>query len=153
MLTGTFTVDTRSDAASVGAYLADFRHHGDWRDDVITTEVEAGQPGQDGTTYRQHVHQGPGTSWRRIRATVSSDARHIEFSTLGEAPALAAGSYDIEPRDAGTTVHCTIRITFHGAGRALRPVVKRNLDQRLGTYAGALTRQLDRLAGSGESVA
>ncbi|MGH3319756.1 MAG: SRPBCC family protein [Streptosporangiaceae bacterium] len=152
MLTRTFTVDTRADVATVGGYLADFRHHRDWRDDVIVSEVETGEPGHDGTIYRQHVHQGPSTAWRRLRATVSEDARRIEFHTLEEAPAVASGSYEIEPRGAGTTVHCTIGITFHGTGHALRPIVQRSMDGRLESYSRALTSQLDQLATSDESV-
>lgn len=152
MLTRTFTVSTRADTTTVGAYLSDFRHHEDWRDDVISSEVESGTAGRDGTIYRQYVRQGPGTAWRQLRASVSPDARHIEFHTLGEAPAVASGEYAIEPSDKGTTVHATVRITFHGGGRALRPIVRRTMDGRLEGYVRALTSKLDELALPDESV-
>lgn len=145
MLTRTFTVETGADASAVAAYLADFRHHAQWRDDVISSELDSGDAGSDGAIYRQFVHQGPTTAWRSVQATVSDDRRHVEFHTLTSAPATASGEYDIEAGQAGTTVHCTVRITLHGGGRALRPIIQSKLSGRVEGYSRALSGQLAEL--------
>ncbi|HET8599503.1 MAG TPA: SRPBCC family protein [Segeticoccus sp.] len=146
MLTGDFTVTTTRDPERVRAYLTDFTHQADWRDDVIDSVLDSGQRGADGAVYRQQVHQGPGTATRRLHVTVRDRGDHVEWATLDDAPVTAAGRYELATDDGGTTtVHCTTDLTFHGAGHALRPVVSRTLRQRMDDYARALTAQLDRL--------
>lgn len=145
MTHGGFTLRTSADADAVAAFLADFRHHPAWRDDVLSCEVESGEPGADGTVYRQHVRQGPGTSDRRVEAYVAADRSRIAFQTLDDGPVLASGTTEIVPGDDGCTVDSSIEISFHGRGNLLRPVVARVLESRIPAYRDALSRELDRL--------
>lgn len=145
MLTGDFTVTTRQDPERVRAYLTDFTHHVDWREDVLESTLDTGERGGDGAVYRQQVHQGPGTATRRLRVDVLDGGDHVEWTTLDEAPVTAAGRYELSTDTEGTTtVHCTTDLTFHRAGHALRPVVSRTLRQRMEQYEAALSAELDR---------
>ncbi len=147
MINGTFTVHTQAPGDSVLAYLADFRNQPRWRDDVLSCDLESGQPGTDGAVYRQHVRQGPGTAERRIRADISDDGTRVDFVTLGDAPVLASGETSIVAGDTGTTVQATLRIEMSGPGALLRPAIKRVMAQRMPAYAAALGQRLDELVG------
>lgn len=146
MAIGNFTVRTTADPDSVAAYLADFRHQTEWRDDVLGCEVGTGEAGQDGTVYRQRVRQGRGTASRWVKAGISTDRRTISFQTLGDAPVQAAGDTRIIPDGPGSIVQSTIRISFTGIGHLLRPVVSRTLYHRMPEYQTALTHHLNHLA-------
>jgi hypothetical protein len=148
MLTGTFTVQTAASAQDVLAYLADFRHQTEWREDVLSCDLDSGNAGADGTVYRQHVRQGPGTADRLLRATVDVENGAIDFETLGEAPILARGSSRVVATETGASIESSIQIAFSGAGLVLRPVVSREVRRRMPQYEAALTRRLDALARS-----
>ena len=147
MLQNLFTIETPTDHALVHAYLADFTHHVDWRDDVKESTLDQGKVGADGAIYRQHVATGPGSSWRQVKATVHSDGRRLEYHTLGDAPIRAHGSYQIVPEPNGTSVRCATEIEFTAAGKLLRPIVRNVLERRAKEYRIALTERLNGLAG------
>ena len=150
MLTGTFTLETATPPQAVWTYLADLRSHVDWRDDVISCEIETGQPGADGAVYRQHVRQGPATAWRQLRAHIDP-AGTVEFITLGHSPVRARGTTSItDGPDGGAIVDAAIQLSFRGPGRLLRPVVTRELDRRMTTYPKALKNRLDALGAGGD---
>ena len=147
MPTGEFSVETKAPAAAVHAYLADLRYEAEWRDDVITCEIESGEPGQDGAIYRQHARQGPGTAWHRIRAHVSPRL-DVAFETLGAFVIQARGTCRVTGLPGGgSLVRYELRIDLHGPGIVIQPVVARELSRRLSAYPGALKARLDALGG------
>ena len=109
------------------------------------TEVETGQAGEDGTIYRQHVHQGPGTSWRRIEAHVSGFRRRLR--NPWRRPGARWWGRRSSSRQLMAAPWCgpTIRIALAGPGKLLQPIVRRELDRRLDTYPIDLKRRLDQL--------
>ena len=69
MVSGELTVHTSTAEDLVRAYLADFRHQTEWRDDVLECVLVSGAAGEDGAVYRQSVKQGPGgVAERQLRA-------------------------------------------------------------------------------------
>jgi len=149
MLRSEYSLSTKAAASVVYDYLADLRHHAHWRADVITCEIESGEPGQDGTIYRQHVHQGPGTAWRRIQAR-TGPGLEVAFRTLGNGTIRASGAARIRALPDGTTlIRSEIEIAFRGPGNLLRPVIASELSRRSRAYAKALKAELDGCAGMG----
>ena len=146
MLTGEFIVETNASAPDAHSYLADLSHHAEWRADVMSCDIESGVAGQDGTIYRQHVRQGPGTAWRRIQAHIISSSE-IGFETLDGIIRASGISRVLGYPDGGSFIRCTISISFRGPGNALRPVVARELSRRVVAYPQALKPRLDALNG------
>src|SRR6266404_1247970 len=145
MLTGEFFVETKASASAVHAYLADLSHHPEWRADVMSCDIESGEAGQDGTIYRLHVHQGPGTAWRRIQAHVVSESE-VGFETLGGVIRACGTSRILGYPGGGSFIRCTILITFQGPGNLLRPMVARELNRRVVAYPRALKPRLDAIS-------
>jgi hypothetical protein len=147
MPTGEFSVETKASAADTHAYLADFRNEADWRDDVISCEIESGEPGQDGTIYRQHVNQGPGTAWHRIQVCLGPGFE-VSFEMLGDFVIQASGVGRVTELPAGGSfVRYRLKVTLRGPAAVIRPIVARELSRRMTAYAGALKPRLDALCG------
>jgi hypothetical protein len=146
MLTGEFFVETKASASGAHAYLADLSHHAEWRADVMSCDIESGQAGQDGTIYRQHVRQGPGTAWRRVQAHIIPRSE-VGFETLGGVIRACGTSRILEYPGGGSFIRCTILVSFHGPGYALRPIVARELSRRVISYPKALRPRLDAING------
>lgn len=147
MPTGEFSVETKASAPDAHAYLADLRYEAEWRDDVISCEIESGEPGQEGTIYRQHVHQGPGTAWHRIHAHVGPQLE-VAFEVLGGFVIQASGRCRVTGLPAGgALVHYKLQIDLHGPGIVIQPVVARELSRRMSAYPSALKTRLDALSG------
>jgi hypothetical protein len=147
MPAGEFSVETKASASAAHAYLADFRREAEWRDDVISCEIESGEPGRAGTIYRQYVRQGPGTARHRIRAHVGPQL-DVAFETLGGFVIQASGTCRVTGLPAGgSLVRYELRIDLTGPGVVIQPVVARELSRRMPAYASALRARLDALGG------
>jgi len=147
---GSFTLRSSANADDAFAFLADFRHHPQWRDDVLAVTLHSGEDDPGVSYYRQTVRQGPGTAQRELRVDADpgtdGGTRTIRFVTLGDAPVIASGRTTITPHPDGSEVTVSIALEFHGAGVALRPVVAGILRRRMVSYRESLAKALQTVA-------
>jgi predicted Ser/Thr protein kinase len=144
MKTARFTVQTARSPEEAYAYLGDLAHDAEWRCDVVSCELIAGEPGQAGARYRQRLHEGGDDLIEaEVEITRADPPLELDFRRSDDRRVTIEGAYRIEPVEAATEVTCELVLRsrgflriFEGAmGEALTKLARRyeeGLAERLG---------------------
>ena len=148
-MTALFTAHTHRPPDEVFGYLADLAHQPEWRHDIVTSVLDRGGPGQQGSTWRQQIRTGPlpRPHQRMVELAVLVPDSHLEVRTIDDALVRATATYGIGTDERGTLITVTTSLTAGGvAGRAVLRIIRGRLSATTQQYREALERVLGDVA-------
>jgi hypothetical protein len=134
---------TPKSADDVYGYLVDFANQADWRFDVLSSELVAGEAGMVGAKYRQRVKPGRKEQVSEVQLIEATRPGEVSFRTLDAGPVTVSGAWHIRPHGEGTEVICDVAIETRGALRLIEPTMGPQLRKIAARYESALSEKLN----------
>jgi uncharacterized protein YndB with AHSA1/START domain len=108
----------------VFAYLDDPSRHGEWQNQIVTSEVQTDGPTRVGTRVKQTMRMGKREQNMSYEITEHDPPRSFAFRGL-DGPIRPIGHGKVEPVGDGERSRVTIELDFegHGLGKLLKPMV------------------------------
>jgi hypothetical protein len=127
----------------VYAYLVDFANQAEWRFDVLSSELVAGDTGMVGAKYRQRVKPGRKEQSSDVELVEATRPGEVAFRTLDAGPVTVSGAWHIRADGEGTEVICDVAIETRGALRLIEPTMGPQLRKIAAKYESSLSAKLN----------
>jgi len=133
----------RAAPEEVYRFLADLENWPRWQNDMKTTTLVDGEPGQVGATYR-YVSKAMGQTFdSSVRVTFVDPPHEVAFEGEWTGMFRPSGSYTVERADDGSRVTLNPHPEVRGMGRLMQPLIALMVRRLNRDHLEALRRQLE----------
>lgn len=136
-------VVTSRSPEDVYAYLVDFDNQPEWRFDVVSSELTAGETGVVGAHYSQRVIQNKKETGSEVELTEARPPSEVAFRTVDDGPITVSGSWHVAPKDGQTEVVCDVAMVTRGFVRLFEPMMGPQLRKIAARYQQTLSERLN----------
>ena len=139
------SVDIDRRPEEVFAYVDDLGRHGEWQDQIVSTQVETEGPTRVGTRATDKRRLPGGQRDVTYEVTEHEPPRKVSFRGVN-GPVRAFGTVTVEPLDGGSRSRLKLEFAFagHGFGKLLVPLAAMNARKEIPKSHVKLKERLER---------